>query len=84
MSAPSTAASRLVVIVTGDRHAELLGDAVQDAADPVETGLIDVVEGDLVVLGRDLAGREGPIDHRGPEPSGTDQGQLHAVRLNQI
>ena len=59
-------------------HAELLGDAVEDAADPVEPGLVDVVEGDLVVAGRDLAGREGPIDHRRPEPSGTDQGQLHA------
>ena len=78
MSAPSTAASRLVVLVTGTVDSELLGDAVEDAADPVEARLVDVVEGDLVVLGRDLAGGEGSIDHRGPEASGTDQGQLHA------
>ena len=54
--------------------AELLGDAIEDATDPVEPALIDVVEGDLVVLRRDVSGREGPIDHRRPEPSGADQG----------
>ena len=55
------------------RDPELLGDAIQDATDPVEPALVDVVEGDLVVVGRDVSGSEGPIDHRRPEPSGTDQ-----------
>ena len=62
-----------------DGRTELLGDAVQHAPDPVQPALVDVVERDFVVVGRDVPGGQGPIDHRRPETSGTDQRQLHVT-----
>ena len=54
-----------------------------DGLDAGQAPGIDVVQDDLVIAGPCLAARDRPIDDRRPEPTPTEDRELHRSRLNQ-
>ena len=79
-SAPSTAS----VEVGGDGErqvpAALVGEALEHGAHALEAARVDVVEHDLVERERLAAAQQSAVHERHPEPSATDDRELHRGR----